>query len=322
MEEKAHDKRSKYIILTEQYKDHGWFRLYRIQAATEFEVSEKDGSRIVISPGDFGGWIGGPQNLSQEGNCWIGKNAMAYSDAKVQDNALVTDNAVVHGESVIAGNAMISGSANVESTNAKDEARIEDDARVCHSRLENSARICHQTRVEYSSLSGHAEVAGESQVNFSQLEDCTIWGTSVVQHSEIGKGCSVQDARVTWHSTLKHGALVSNGAAVIHSVLDGEITVTNHAEVKHFDLIGEKFCITDYAKIEAGSCLILGPFLHMPTKVLLCKIDCTISEQVVGIIEKEVFLYDDLIECIVSFTNYKYKDVERMFDAARRMIWG
>ncbi|MDO4747129.1 MAG: hypothetical protein Q4A70_02200 [Candidatus Saccharibacteria bacterium] len=321
MEEKAQDRGSKYIILTDQYKDHGWFRLYRIQATATFEVSERDGSRTVISPGDFGGWIGGPQNLSQEGNCWVGKNAMVFSDAKVQDNALVTDNALVYGESVIAGNAKISGSANVESVNAGDDARIEDSAWVWYSTLGDSARICHQTRVEHSNLNGHAEVAGESQVRFSQLDDCTVWGTSVVQHSEIGKGCSVQDAKVTWRSTLKHGALVSNGATVSHSVLDGKITVTNHAEVKHFDLIGEKFCITDYAKIEVGSCLILGPFPYI-SKVLLCKIDCTINDQIVGIIGDEVFLYDDLIEYVVGYAKYKSKDVKKLFDAARKMIWG
>lgn len=55
-------------------------KVYRIKALKDFDDIKK---------GDLGGYIESEKNLSQFGNCWIGKNVHLYSDALVTDNARV-----------------------------------------------------------------------------------------------------------------------------------------------------------------------------------------------------------------------------------------
>lgn len=50
-----------------------------------------------ISDGKLGGWIESEDNLSQEGNCWIGDNAKVYGDATIYDNAQVFSHADITG---------------------------------------------------------------------------------------------------------------------------------------------------------------------------------------------------------------------------------
>lgn len=88
--------------------------VYRIRALKTFitDVCLGDGSvlDVTVNKGDVGGYVGGLDNLSQSGNCWI------FDDAKVYRNVLVADNATVHGDSVVSsgatsGNVKISGQA-------------------------------------------------------------------------------------------------------------------------------------------------------------------------------------------------------------------
>ena len=55
-------------------------KLYQIKALTSFGK---------IKAGEVGGYIEKESNLSQEGHCWVGKNA------KILGNVFVTNNAVV-----------------------------------------------------------------------------------------------------------------------------------------------------------------------------------------------------------------------------------
>ncbi|WP_208435736.1 hypothetical protein [Bartonella phoceensis] len=131
--------------------------LHRIRALRDFGDVKK---------GDLGGFIEHEDNLSHEGNCWVGGsyipcatgyvygNAKIYENAKVYGNARVYDNAEVFGNTYIMGpariynnvkiydNAIISGCfvGNVEIfgdakvyENARiyDEVKISQNAEVC-----------------------------------------------------------------------------------------------------------------------------------------------------------------------------------------------
>ena len=54
-----------------------------------------------VKVGDVGGYVKSEANLSQEGNCWIFKNAKVF------------DNAQVYGDAIVRGNAKIYGNARV-----------------------------------------------------------------------------------------------------------------------------------------------------------------------------------------------------------------
>jgi hypothetical protein len=58
--------------------------LWRIRAL-------RDIPRHLVRKGDLGGLVSGPNNLSQYGDAWVGRNAQARDNSRVQDNALVTD---------------------------------------------------------------------------------------------------------------------------------------------------------------------------------------------------------------------------------------
>ena len=72
-----------------------------------------------IKDGRLGGWLESESNLSQQGACWVGGEAMILGSAKVTEDALVTDIARVSGNAHISGyasllqNATASGCASI-----------------------------------------------------------------------------------------------------------------------------------------------------------------------------------------------------------------
>ena len=110
----------KYEFTGEKKEYHGV--LHRIRAVRDFGN---------VKAGDLGGWIESISNLSQEGNAWVGGDAIVcgnavvsddacvygtsrvYNDACVYGNSRVYDNARVYDTSRVYGNAVVSGTAEV-----------------------------------------------------------------------------------------------------------------------------------------------------------------------------------------------------------------
>ncbi|WP_156851680.1 hypothetical protein [Bartonella refiksaydamii] len=99
----------KYELTDETTEVYGK-TLHRIRALRDFGKVKK---------GDLGGYLEKEDNLSHEGDCWIGGYACVYDDAKVYENAQVYGHAEVYGNAQvydyahIYGNAKIYGSADV-----------------------------------------------------------------------------------------------------------------------------------------------------------------------------------------------------------------
>ena len=49
----------------------------------------RDIRRWSVHKGDLGGWVEKEANLSQDGDAWVGENAVVYGDAQVSGNAQV-----------------------------------------------------------------------------------------------------------------------------------------------------------------------------------------------------------------------------------------
>lgn len=86
--------------------------LYKIVAAKTFETVEG----YEVQAGETGGWIEKPENLDQDGQCWVADEAIVFgSSACVKDNALVADKAVCAGsvceDAVVRGEALIKSEA-------------------------------------------------------------------------------------------------------------------------------------------------------------------------------------------------------------------
>jgi predicted acyltransferase (DUF342 family) len=90
--------------------------LHRIKAVKSFGDVEE---------GDIGGWIESEDNLSHEGDCWVGGNAMVYENAQVYGDARVYGYAKVYGDALVYGTAQVSGDAQVYG-----KARVHDSAKI------------------------------------------------------------------------------------------------------------------------------------------------------------------------------------------------
>lgn len=100
-----------------------------------------------VKPGDLGGWIRSENNLSQDGNCWVGDNAMISGNARVEGNAWVGENARVNGNAGVGGSARVEGDARVEgnvwvggSARVRGNARVFGNARVLQNGFINSTQ--------------------------------------------------------------------------------------------------------------------------------------------------------------------------------------
>lgn len=76
--------------------------LHRIRALKDF------GS---VKAGDLGGFVAREDNLSHDGNCWVGDESMVFGKAMIADNAQLRDRAMAYGYAVLRENAILSGSA-------------------------------------------------------------------------------------------------------------------------------------------------------------------------------------------------------------------
>ena len=118
---------------------------YRLFALKSFRFVRK---------GDKGGLVAGPDNLSQEGNCWI------YKYAKVIEDGMVVDDAIVYGKARVSGYALIKGKARVSG----------------HARIKDGAVIA-----------GHARVRGEIEVTAKALitGDVSLTGKKSIGDCQI-----------------------------------------------------------------------------------------------------------------------------------------
>ncbi|WP_033313039.1 hypothetical protein, partial [Bartonella rattaustraliani] len=87
---------SKKYELTDETKVVNHVTLHRIKALRDF---------YNVKAGDLGGFIQKEENLSHEGNAWVGDEACVYQDAQICDHSRVYEHAKVCGDALIFGTA-------------------------------------------------------------------------------------------------------------------------------------------------------------------------------------------------------------------------
>ena len=119
-------------------------------------VLEGDMLRIIaikdfsdVKKGNRGGLIDNEDNLSQEGDCWVYRNARVYGNARIYGNAQVYgrarvyDNAHIYDSTQICGNARVCGI-----TTVWDSAKICGNAWVKNARVYREAEICGNVKLQ------------------------------------------------------------------------------------------------------------------------------------------------------------------------------
>ena len=113
----------KYLLTKETKQIHG-ITLHRIKALVDIE-------RYGVEAGNLGGFVQTEDNLSQDGDAWVGEEANVYGNATVYGNAIVYGYASVYGNAKICGNASVCGDASVSDyVMVTDNAKIYGNARV------------------------------------------------------------------------------------------------------------------------------------------------------------------------------------------------
>ena len=145
---------------------------FRLVALREFSCHDK-----YIKKGAQGGLVDNELNLSQEGSCWITKDACVYGNARVYGDALITDKAIVCadavvmdnavirddcqvcGKSIIRGNSVVAGA--VELVNAKLGKDFGEDCKW----TDDKGRLIPDAYVKYNPRLGRFHVNNYSQPN-------------------------------------------------------------------------------------------------------------------------------------------------------------
>lgn len=124
--------------------------LYQIRALKTF----KNHRNIIIRQGDLGGWVGNKDILSQNGTCWIDKNAVAFGYATIRDNSYVGGRTVIKDNAHIHGKCKIIGDANIgDFVEVTDRAVLKGNIK-----LTDFIKISGHTRLNGASLGGDIEV--------------------------------------------------------------------------------------------------------------------------------------------------------------------
>lgn len=149
----------------------GTVLLHRIRALRDIE-------NIFVFEYDEGGWIESEDNLSQEGDCWVGNDACVFGNAVVRDNANVDCWAIVKGNAVICDNGSVSDNAKVGGDAVVSEnASVTGDARV----------YANVTLAGSVDVTGTADISEDVMQNRSRTRavisgDFTIQGYMTYEH--------------------------------------------------------------------------------------------------------------------------------------------
>lgn len=152
-----------------------------------------------IPKGTVGGWIEKETNLSQEGTCWVGDEAVVFENAKVLDNAQVSGEAYICGNATVCGGSIIKGKAVVYNKAMVSGGTVLDEARIS-----NNSVICDEAFV-----GGRTIVVGDSMIGGNSF----VIGHSTVSDARIFGSCSIDSA------TIK-GANLDNGVCMLGGVIE------------------------------------------------------------------------------------------------------
>lgn len=149
----------------------------------------------------MGGFVSGPDNLSQDGNCWIFSNSYALEYSRVEDDATVTVNSIVSGHAIISGDARV-----IDRSCVTDYAKVIDGGTV----------MVNSKAMDYAIVSGEATIDDNSKILCdSMVTDSSFVMKSILFGKTIVKGNSfVVDACMTGNHQLNDTFIKAGGNIV------------------------------------------------------------------------------------------------------------
>jgi hypothetical protein len=176
-----------------------------------------------VPAGGTGGWIESEDNLSQEGDCWVGGESQVYGKAHVTGDALVTGGSVVCDEAIVCGLSLVAGSVRI-----KGRAKIARRAQVTGSACVSGQALISERAVvaNYAHVTDQAVVMGDARVRgWAKVGgNARIEGRSELEGYSIIGGDVVLSGAYVWDRAEIKGSVRLYGSASIcgYSVIDIE----------------------------------------------------------------------------------------------------
>ncbi len=176
--------------------------------------------------GELGGWVESKKNLAQEGECWIGDNAVVLDDAEVFGDAKVSGSAEVGEYAVIGGKAEVGGEACVKGyAHVIGDADVSGDKRVAvydyatiRGTVKSKAVVYGEATVgPYAQASGKAKVYGNAWIEGTEDQGAYIEGEArafgrAVINGTVGDKCVVYgNAHIGSGGELEDAVYIRNG---------------------------------------------------------------------------------------------------------------
>lgn len=280
----------KYKLGPKETFSHGgtFVRVHRVVALIDIPAHD-------VKVGDTGGWVESRRNLSHEGKCWVGENAVVVDSCRVKENALVTGNATltgacdVGGKSIVKDDALLSGIVTV-----KDQAVISGNAEIIAPDYLD-ARKGYEIS-ENARIMGNPKIAGRGYVKGSAL----IKGEPKITHIEMSGDSVISGNPSIRGGILEDAAQIFDYAEVWTTKLSGNSKVYGHSSIFASEYYTQ---LKDNARVY-GHCRIFGSNGYPATSLsddvsvygsATIKEGCQISGA--SIINGEAFLQES---CIIS----------------------
>lgn len=234
-------------VVTEEYEEE----TAEVERYENGEPIFKKVKKTREKMGEKGGWIEKMENLSQDGECWVGDNAVvcgfAYvsDDAQIRDRAEVGENARVSENAEVSGNAAVCGCAYVHGDayiTGKRRIAVDGSAEVLGRMLGNTTASGHAYVGEDAEMMDDASVEDHGMFLSGYMrDDAVVDGNSIVARSsedpnnrpmmrkgsEVGGEAVVMGGEIE-KSSVKDLAMVS--ATVDKSKVSGHAVLWNSAE--------------------------------------------------------------------------------------------
>jgi carbonic anhydrase/acetyltransferase-like protein (isoleucine patch superfamily) len=226
-----------------------------------YEVSRiialRDIPRHGITAGQIGGYVGSEFNLAQEGDAWVGKDAIVHGHVKVKDNALVTDNSSVISNQIsdkpypwVGGAAIIKDNATLAGVDfiAQGNSQVMDSSSVFDSKISGSVTISDDAIVENSTVKKRVTISGSAHiVQVLAIDDAVIkdsaymFAGAISGQSSIGGSCRIENSKLREETHVSGNVKIKdNSICEGTNYLSGDLVIPPNHYVVNKTMVGEK----------------------------------------------------------------------------------
>lgn len=173
-----------------------------------------------------GGYVESYRNLSQEGNCWVGRGVAVYGNARVKDDALL--------------DTYVSSKLDNISVVIKDNAIVEESVSIIGDliNIEGNAILTDRAAVHIAPLVKDSKY----KISVNIRGNSVVGGDSIIGSAYISS--SIRNARLAVENRANEGVTLNERKEDNVINIDGSVVISGYSSVVNSSIIG-RVCISD-----------------------------------------------------------------------------